>query len=221
MVTLLKKGAKLTDAMQQRVRGMYTRLQTACNEDLQAPLSQGVWRALRDLMRSKPGLVLDYAAGMMASVLVNSPVRKQQALEMPTVAAVIVDRIATGSPHSQLACCTALGVLADTPAGAAAVAAAQPTSKPAPAALASLVVAATGAAAAAAGHGGDPARPDEAVADSLGRLLTVTLGTLSNLGRERILDADVVSSTPGPGGFGCFGALVVCVWGVRVSLLGS
>jgi hypothetical protein len=108
---------------------------------------------------------------MMASVLVNSPVRKQQALEMPTVAAVIVDRIATGSPHSQLACCTALGVLADTPAGAAAVAAAQPTSKPAPAALASLVVAATGAAAAAAGHGGDPARPDEAVADSLGRVL--------------------------------------------------
>jgi hypothetical protein len=61
--SLSPQGAKLTDAMQQRVRGMYTRLQTACNEDLQAPLSQGVWRALRDLMRSKPGLVLDYAAG--------------------------------------------------------------------------------------------------------------------------------------------------------------
>lgn len=132
----------------------------------------------------------------MASLIVNSPARKQQALENPSVLAALVDRLTTGSPHARQACCTAAGALCDSPAGALALHSAAPVAVPAPVALANLAVAAVADAAQVAGRGTEAARAGDKVADSLGRALAA-LTTIETMSRNSPDINSSVLKTPG------------------------
>lgn len=90
--------------------------------------------------RMPPPPILLQLPGVIASILINSPTRKRQALEQPAIVAALVDRLTTGGPLAVQACCTAIGSLVDTPSDAATVAAASPAAVPAAAALAAAVV---------------------------------------------------------------------------------
>lgn len=65
---LLRKGSKasaLGGGMLSRMRTLYIRLGTVCMEDHYSSLPQPLWKALRDVMRAKPGPILDYATGVL------------------------------------------------------------------------------------------------------------------------------------------------------------
>lgn len=62
ILPLVKKGCK-TEQAQVKLRAAYAKTQALCNADPAAPVSAGAWKAVREAMRTKPGLMLDFAAG--------------------------------------------------------------------------------------------------------------------------------------------------------------